>query len=33
MLYPAIELGVAIPALVFALTKVSATLWLAAGRG
>jgi hypothetical protein len=28
MIYPAIGLGVAIPALVCALTKVSATLWM-----
>jgi hypothetical protein len=28
LIYPAIGLGLAIPALVFALTKVAATLWL-----
>jgi hypothetical protein len=30
MLYPAIGLGLAIPALVYALTKVAARLWIEA---
>jgi hypothetical protein len=28
MIYPVIGFGLAVPALVFALTKVSATLWI-----
>jgi hypothetical protein len=28
LIYPAIGLGLAIPALIYALTKVAATLWI-----